>query len=265
MAPTITKPPRGAVLDRAHPLSRGLIGCWLLNEGTGSKLHDLSGGNNTGTFQNMDPQTDWVGGRDGFALDFDGVNDFVQWPATTKLIPTATNHVSCLIWIYLNVNPSGDFGGLVMGISNAHLYHLGVNNLEKIDWRVKDASIQAGSITVGKWTQLAGTNGGIGEDEVDAYIDGVRVGTASSSGAMPDSGEQLVLGRRVLGDARFIDAKFGLAMIWNRQISQADIISMRANPYQMFRTEASPGIFGAPAAAGLSIPVAMQSYSKRRK
>jgi len=248
----ITKPPRGILLDRSHPLSRGLIGCWLLNEGSGNKVFDLSGNGHHGTFKNMDPQTDWVGGRDGFAVDFDGSDDYIEWPAKASLIPIATNHVSCLIWIKLNVNPTGDFGGLVMGISNAHIYHLGVDGSEQIDFRINrgsgSAEIQTGVIAVKKWTQLVGTCGGLGDDEMDAYIDDIRVGTATTGGAFSDAGQQLVLGRRTLGDARFIDAQFGLAMIWNRQISQADIISMRANPYQMFRTEPSPGIFGAPAA-----------------
>jgi hypothetical protein len=38
------KPPLGYGLDRSHPLARGLVGCWLFNEGGGNLLGDLAGG-----------------------------------------------------------------------------------------------------------------------------------------------------------------------------------------------------------------------------
>ena len=46
----ILKPPKGAMLNRGHPLSRGLKGCWLMNEGGGKIVNDLSGNGNTGIF-----------------------------------------------------------------------------------------------------------------------------------------------------------------------------------------------------------------------
>jgi hypothetical protein len=45
----ILKPIRGLQLNKSHPLARGLVGCWLLNEGTGHKVFDLSGNSNTAT------------------------------------------------------------------------------------------------------------------------------------------------------------------------------------------------------------------------
>src|SRR5690242_1800589 len=39
------KPPVGTPLARAHPLARGLVGCWPLNEGTGTLARDAAGGN----------------------------------------------------------------------------------------------------------------------------------------------------------------------------------------------------------------------------
>jgi hypothetical protein len=45
------KPTRGILLNTRHPLARGLVGCWLMNEGSGRKINDLAGfhvGNITG-------------------------------------------------------------------------------------------------------------------------------------------------------------------------------------------------------------------------
>jgi hypothetical protein len=41
-------------------------------------LLDRSGYGNHGTLTNMDAGTDWVGSQYGWALDFDGVDDYVS-------------------------------------------------------------------------------------------------------------------------------------------------------------------------------------------
>lgn len=57
----------------------GVIGAWCPSLGpTGSRLHDFSRYNNWGTLTNMDPATDWVVDGGQYALDFDGVNDYVD-------------------------------------------------------------------------------------------------------------------------------------------------------------------------------------------
>ena len=40
---SVFKPPRGTLLNRTHPLARGLVGAWILNELTGETLFDISG------------------------------------------------------------------------------------------------------------------------------------------------------------------------------------------------------------------------------
>lgn len=65
-----TKPKPGCFIDPTHPLSRGLVGCWLFNEGAGSRLTDYSGYGNHGVLMNMNPARDWVGSLHGGALNF---------------------------------------------------------------------------------------------------------------------------------------------------------------------------------------------------
>jgi len=66
----IFKPPYGVRLNRDHPLARGLVGAWIMNEGSGNKIFDLSGNGSDGTFAN-DPA--WVGGD----IELDGGNDYI--------------------------------------------------------------------------------------------------------------------------------------------------------------------------------------------
>lgn len=65
----------------SHAIStEGLIAYWSFDEGSGTSLSDSSGSGNTGTLNNMDA-ADWVSGRLGKALDFDGTNDYVSYAA----------------------------------------------------------------------------------------------------------------------------------------------------------------------------------------
>ncbi len=47
-----TKPPLGAQLDTSHPLSQGLVGCWLMNEGGGKIATNLGQYPGSGTYVN---------------------------------------------------------------------------------------------------------------------------------------------------------------------------------------------------------------------
>ena len=61
-------------------VTEGLTVHWKFNEGTGTAAKDDLTGND-GTLKNMD-NADWVDGKFGKALDFDGSNDYVFAPKT---------------------------------------------------------------------------------------------------------------------------------------------------------------------------------------
>jgi hypothetical protein len=57
----------------------GVVGYWAPCLGpTGTRLHDVSRGNNWGTLTNMDAATDWVISGGQYALDFDATDDYVD-------------------------------------------------------------------------------------------------------------------------------------------------------------------------------------------
>jgi len=71
------------MLNPLHPLSRGLVGQWMFNEGAGSRANDISGHGNHGTLKNMAPNTQgsgWGGSKFGGSLQFDGVDDYAVAP-----------------------------------------------------------------------------------------------------------------------------------------------------------------------------------------
>ena len=66
-------------------LEPGMIGLWKFDEGNGNMVYDRSGNGNNGTLHNMD-DNDWVNGRTGKALAFDGVNDYVALPEADNIM-----------------------------------------------------------------------------------------------------------------------------------------------------------------------------------
>lgn len=76
----VVKPKPGVQINPAHPLSKGLVGCWLFNEGTGGVAHDLSYNKNHFTL-NMTPAVQgsgWVPSASGGGLGFNGVGDVAE-------------------------------------------------------------------------------------------------------------------------------------------------------------------------------------------
>src|SRR3989344_2545886 len=85
-----------AVLTKP-PTSLGLVGYWPMNENTGTIAGDASGNGNSGTLTSMDATTDWVDGKRGKALDFDGGDDFVS-------IPNALNFSTMSVSAWVNAD-----------------------------------------------------------------------------------------------------------------------------------------------------------------
>jgi len=68
------KPILGEKINFAHPLAQGLVACWIMNEGCGNKIYDLSENRNVGTLSNAS----WTLYENGSALDFNDTNSSVE-------------------------------------------------------------------------------------------------------------------------------------------------------------------------------------------
>jgi hypothetical protein len=68
------KPSSNILLNPAHPLAGSLIGCWLMNEGSGRKIYDSGPHGNAGALQG---NTCFAPSRFGSGLLFHGASDYV--------------------------------------------------------------------------------------------------------------------------------------------------------------------------------------------
>jgi hypothetical protein len=69
--PLQQKPMLGSMVNWGHPLSQGLVGCWLMNEGAGNLVKDIALGNNGTTSGTL-----WSPSQCGMALNFDGATSY---------------------------------------------------------------------------------------------------------------------------------------------------------------------------------------------
>lgn len=224
----LMKSPLGTPINRAHPLARGLVGCWLMNEGAGSKIYDLSGNVNTGTFGN---ETYWTPGRNGPAIGFDGVNDYASmgdvtfldglttasWSWWMKVITPPTLETSVFrkdsAWIPLQFIEAGTLWRSIVWTSSGRL-----------TWE-HDVTI-----TTAEWTYLTLTYDGA---NVRLYKNGVLdKGPQALTGTLNNSANPLVLGST--GSAEPFNGLIDDVRTYNRALSAQEAQQLYLNPYAMF-------------------------------
>lgn len=91
-----TKPSLGALPLFGHPLARGLIGAWMLNEGGGGIVQDLSGNGHTGILTNTPT---WNAGLRGLALTFvEASTEQVLAPIRSVGVSSSALPLSIVVW-----------------------------------------------------------------------------------------------------------------------------------------------------------------------
>ncbi|MHC4629535.1 MAG: hypothetical protein ACYTDV_21380 [Planctomycetota bacterium] len=82
------------VLTAAAHADPSLVGWWRLDDGSGTTATDSSGNGNDGT---LTGGPTWALGRLSGALEFDGVDDYVEVPHAQIL--TVDNEVTVMAWV----------------------------------------------------------------------------------------------------------------------------------------------------------------------
>lgn len=98
MTSLLTKPKPVAMINPFHPLARGLVGCWLFNEMSGSLSNDISGYKNHGYFEDG---SSWCPSRFGGGLWLDGGNNWIDC-GSNPIFDSAfgTNKFTLSVWMY---------------------------------------------------------------------------------------------------------------------------------------------------------------------
>lgn len=219
----LMKPPLGTPLNKGDSLSKGLVGCWLMNEGAGNKVFDLSGNKNAGTFAG---DTAWAKGKYGSCLSFDGTGDYVEGIGP----PGLTDEISISFWVKSNDITKAQFP---IRIFDTGIYF---GNGGYIRWYPdvdRDPAAVSTSLVNGVWYHVAVAHSGIVHN---LYKNGVNIQNASSVALDVISatiGTQF--GALTKGATWQLDGSIDNVSIYNRALSASEIALLYREPFYMFR------------------------------
>ncbi|MHC4352522.1 MAG: LamG-like jellyroll fold domain-containing protein [Planctomycetota bacterium] len=227
-----------AVCAQAQDPDPDLLAWWKFDDGTGTIAVDSSGNGNDGVFI-QDP--DWVAGKFGGALHFDG-----QGGERVSLggldIPSGQMTITC--WFKAdNLDTPGQDPRMVSkafgGANNDHIWMFsssrqGGNKLLRLRLKTNDgqatSEIKAGSFEVGEWI-----HGAIWWDGTDMkiYKNGAEVGTLAKGGTSValDPAVQGAIGNQPIGaENRPFDGIIDDVRIYTKALTEAELAQAMEGP-----------------------------------
>jgi hypothetical protein len=228
------KPPVGTPLNTSHPLARELVGCWVLNEGGGSTVFDLSGNGHSGTITGADWSTHGLSFDETDAdnvVNF-GVIDFANYKEISV----------CASFKWVDSGQSDEF---------TIVDNFDVTNSAGFCLRVEDYPVQIETL-VGATSSysLATTSSNISSGQKTDLVLTYRSGGGSAiytNGALASSEDDdegdlnptssanpLLLGQSTKYPNDHYNGEIYYVYIFKRALTPAEIQSLYTQPYQMF-------------------------------
>ncbi|MBT5908584.1 MAG: hypothetical protein HOH25_02205, partial [Opitutae bacterium] len=230
-----------ANIDFRKPVTRhgDLIGYWPLDEGEGNSTTDASNKGNTGTLSG-NPQ--WVSGKFGNALQFDGTGDYVAVSGFNGL--NNSNALSISAWV--NITSTGtnaeDDGGILNFSGNDADSVLLWYNADAQGAGIPSYSFNAGSMLLppqnrvngsqnlavaGSWQHVVGIFAGTARK---LYVDGTlkATGTGADTG-ITQNGNQLRIGGWDISPAYDFDGLIDEIRLYDIALSDSEISEIYNN------------------------------------
>jgi len=198
------------------------VGIWLFDEGKGDTAFDSSENGNDGTLS-KDPE--WVDGKFGKALSFDGKDDAIEIPDSDSI--NDVDDLTMLAWVYLRrAVTSGSWNALFGKKPYASGYLMWIEVLCEpcgLVYSPGRADCRAGvQIDLEKWYHLAFTR--VNKGEMKFYIDGEEVKVAASTpGVINTSPAPISIGGQ---SPQVIDGMIDDVAIFNVALAEDDIKSL---------------------------------------
>jgi hypothetical protein len=261
--PSRIKPPVAAGINPAHSLANHLAGCWLLNEGAGQVVHDLSGQRHDGSFSGGPV---WLPGAFGPAVEFDGYDD---WISMGNCLNLGTDDVTVLALVQYSAADQPEqwegehiaaiAGKGYLGPSSGYGLSIGAGN--KICWQVRNqgtAVSVASNIALndGQWHVAAAVCDRDSSTGVRLYIDGVQQSATADPTSIAgidiaDSTAFAIGSRQDTSLAWMWDflGRVAAVCVWKRVLTETEIGQLQREPFALFARRRTPACFAFPAGA----------------
>ena len=198
-----------------------LVGWWKLDDGSGTRAIDSSGNANHGTLQG-DPQ--WVAGKIGGALQFNGVDDFVDVPHNENL--TVDNEVTVMAWINAEraTGPDGaTWQGILSKSNNPRSYSFYTRDGNTLHFSAAGfGPVSTSTITLNEWVHVCAE---VINGQVAFYINGEAAGLSGSGVILPGTADtaDVVIGRTQEGANRSFLGMIDDVRIYTRALTQSEV------------------------------------------
>jgi hypothetical protein len=174
-----------------------LIGWWRFDEGSGGTASDASGNGNHGTLQG-DPQ--WVAGRIGGALEFNGTDSMINIPYSSDMTPSQGTTMAA--WVFPTDTTRSCIVGQFEGYGVALMTGLQLKSVVwGADWVLSDVTIPQR-----EWSHVAMTWDVAGSERM-IFLNGETVGQRGDA-AVPNVQNNLGIGLWVGWPASWGDDSF---------------------------------------------------------
>jgi len=194
---------------------------FTFDEGEGNTVVDNSIHQNNGTIIGA---PEWVDGKFGKSLAFDGTGDTVEIPHDDSL--NTTTALTMELWVKAPGGGEVKQAGIEKGIWAAGGYSLypvyeGGTVVQFFDLppACGDAAIKGPGIQDNEWHYIAGVWDG---DTISLYIDGELESSGGCGGTLKTNNQGLYIGSRV-GNERFLTATVDEVRVYNRALTQSEI------------------------------------------
>jgi hypothetical protein len=227
------KPLPGSQINRSHPLAKGLVGCWLMND-SGERCYDLSGYNNHGTLNGFTSPTYSLGQRSSEGIVFDGVNDYVDVGNSSSLNITSSNIFSFGAWIRTNNALSYQTIYQHGSTSPASAFLFRIQNTGKLEAFMPGQNILSGNTVLvnSVWYHVVYVRNGTGAGTSNIYINGILDTSGGVANNFVDNSENKRIGQRTT--SQFFNGTIDEVRIWNRALYASEVKELYENPYDVF-------------------------------
>lgn len=241
-----------AVIAPSASAASSLVGQWHLDEGSGTTVADSSGNGNNGSFGTG---LEWVSGRFGTALSFDGSTGQVLVPDNNALAPGTAISVSA--WVK-NPGSPGLYRyivakGATRCIAASYGLYTGPNGgldfyVSSSRGTVYDRSPAADTrVWDGGWHIAVGTFDG---KMVRLYVDGSEIGsgtkhTGTLEYTLPNPND-FFIGDYPACSGRHFQGSIDEVNVWNTALSAAEVLASYQQATHVPTGGAAPPVIGSP-------------------
>ena len=235
----LLKPLRGTQLNRTHPIARGLVRAWIMNENGGTFVYDRC----ARIAANFSGAPTWAAGKYGSRIECDGNDDSID---NTAILPF-TNYPFTII--VSAIRCSGSYSNWYgvhqsgVNIQRAAMYCSNTGLLTGVVYSGSTGGAVQSITTFSLGDEYWGAFVGYSSTNRSMFVNGrfeANVTTAKNFPASPNT-ESFA---RMWGgaDAAYYAAKFNFVYAYNRALTDAEIAWLYREPFAMFERASGRGL-----------------------